>query len=105
MSQNPMHVSPVNTASPVSAVSGQAAERAAGDNGAPFGDLMMRVLDEINKPQLQADEHVTQFLIGETDSINDVVLSVAKADMTFRLFMEIRNRLISSYQEIQRMQV
>jgi len=100
-----MNVSPVNAASPIAPATGQAPPRAAGNDGAPFGDLMSQVLNEINKPQLQADESVKQFLTGETDSINDVVLSVAKADLTFRLFMEIRNRLISSYQEIQRMQV
>jgi flagellar hook-basal body complex protein FliE len=100
-----MYVSPVNAASPIAPSTGQGPQRAVGNDGAPFGDLMTQVLNEINKPQLQADKSVQQFLTGETDSVNDVVLSVAKADLTFRLFMEIRNRLISSYQEIQRMQV
>ena len=66
---------------------------------------MSKFLGEINNQQLQAGQHVTQLATGETDSINDVVLSVTKADLSFRLLMEIRNRLISSYQEIQRMQV
>ncbi|MBX3436543.1 MAG: flagellar hook-basal body complex protein FliE [Planctomycetaceae bacterium] len=100
-----MQVSSVSAVSPVAPSTGATAPRAVGDDGAPFSDLMSRVLREINQPQLQAEQNVHSFLTGETDSVNDVVLSVAKADLTFRLFMEIRNRLISSYQEIQRMQV
>ena len=71
----------------------------------PFTEVMSQFLGEINGQQLQAEQHVTQLALGETESVNDVVLSVAKADMSFRFLMEIRNRLISSYQEIQRMQV
>ncbi|MGD9856570.1 MAG: flagellar hook-basal body complex protein FliE [Planctomycetaceae bacterium] len=100
-----MHVSPVNAAPPIAPSTGAAAQRAPGDDGGPFGDLMSRLLKEINNPQVQSEQTIQKFLTGETDSVNDVVLSVAKADLTFRLFMEIRNRLISSYQEIQRMQV
>jgi len=100
-----MHVSPVSAASSIAPSTGQAPHRAVGNDQEPFGDLMSQLLNQVNKPQLQADQSVKQFLSGETDSINDVVLSVAKADLTFRLFMEIRNQLISSFQEIQRMQV
>ncbi len=100
-----MNVSPVTAAPQVAPSTGQPPQRAIGGEQEPFGNLMSQLLNEVNKPQVQADQTVKKFLSGETDSINDVVLSVAKADLTFRLFMEIRNRLISSYQEIQRMQV
>jgi len=50
-------------------------------------------------------DSVRQLVSGETDSIHDVVLTASKADLAFRLVMEIRNRLISSYEEIMRMQV
>lgn len=78
-------------------------ERPSGE--APFGEVMARFLQEINGQQLQAGQSIQQFAAGEADSVHDVVLNVAKADLSFRLLMEIRNRLISSYQEIQRMQV
>ncbi len=46
-----------------------------------------------------------QLATGKSDDIQNVVVSMAKADLTFRLVLEIRNRLIESYQEIMRMQV
>jgi len=42
---------------------------------------------------------------GEAESIHDVVLTTSRADLAFRLMMEIRNRLIASYQEVMRMQI
>ncbi|MCA9108412.1 MAG: flagellar hook-basal body complex protein FliE [Planctomycetaceae bacterium] len=105
-----MHVSAVNSTSPITSAPDVAsrATRGAGpvDSGQrPFTEVMSQFLGDINGQQLQAQQQVTQLAMGETDSVNDVVLSVAKADMSFRFLMEIRNRLISSYQEIQRMQV
>ncbi len=104
-----MHVSPVNsTPSITPATDHRAGVSPSGDSSGaspPFRDVMSRFLGEVNNQQLQAGQQVTQLATGEADSINDVVLSVTKADLSFRLLMEIRNRLISSYQEIQRMQV
>lgn len=105
-----MLVSAVNSTSPVTSPTDIASgsSRTTGSVGAgqpPFTEVMAQFLGEINGQQIHAQQQVTQLAMGETDSVNDVVLSVAKADMSFRFLMEIRNRLISSYQEIQRMQV
>ena len=71
----------------------------------PFGDVVSSFLSEANAQQMNVGTEVQRLVTGESDSVHDVVLSVAKADLSFRLVMEIRNQLISSYQEIMRMQV
>ena len=70
-----------------------------------FQSLMARQLHVLNEPHLQADKAIEQLATGQTDDVNGVVLQMAQADLTFRLAMEIRNKLIESYQEISRMQV
>lgn len=70
-----------------------------------FGEMFSQYLNEANTQQLQVGQQIEALATGQTDNVHDVVLSVAKADLAFRLVMEIRNRLISSYQEIMRMQV
>lgn len=75
----------------------------AGPSG--FGDLVSQFLQDANNQQLQVGSQIESLATGQTDNVHDVVLSVAKADLAFRLVMEIRNRLISSYQELMRMQV
>ncbi len=70
-----------------------------------FSHSVAQRLSEVNQLQLDADAAVEQLATGQTDNVNDVVLSMAKADLSFRLVLEIRNRLIESYQEIMRMQI
>ena len=80
------------------------------DNGAareglPFTDLLKGMVEETDKQQQVADTGVKQLVTGEAESIHEVVLTTARADLAFRLMMEIRNRLIASYQEVMRMQI
>ena len=42
---------------------------------------------------------------GKTENIHEVMLAVTKADLTFRTFLQIRNRVTEAYQEITRMAV
>ena len=72
---------------------------------AAFGSLVDHLLGDANAQQLQADQAVRQLATGQTDSIHDVMLAIARADLSFRLVLEIRNRLTEAYQEVMRMQV
>ena len=58
---------------------------------------------QTNLDQKNSDQAVKNLLDG-TGSVQQVVMSVAKAEMSFKLFMEIRNKLIESYNELMRMQ-
>jgi flagellar hook-basal body complex protein FliE len=73
--------------------------------GASFQSAISDLLKEANTQHVQADQSVQQLVTGQTDNVHDVVLSMAKADLSFRLLLEIRNKLMDSYQEIMRMQV
>ncbi|MBI3462413.1 MAG: flagellar hook-basal body complex protein FliE [Planctomycetes bacterium] len=70
-----------------------------------FGKLIGQLVQDANAQQLQTDQAVKQLAMGEIDSLHDVMLSMAKADLSFRLILEIRNRLTEAYQEIMRMQL
>ena len=71
----------------------------------PFADMIRSLVSQTDQQQVTAQDGVRQLVTGETDSIHDVVLTTSRADLAFRLMMEIRNRLIASYQEVMRMQV
>ncbi|MEM7421902.1 MAG: flagellar hook-basal body complex protein FliE, partial [Pseudomonadota bacterium] len=61
-------------------------------------------LSQTNQNQLQSNQAIEDLVQGKTDSVQQVVLAVAKAEMSFQLFMEIRNKLVESYNELMRMQ-
>lgn len=109
-----MHVSPAIPGSLAAAapspLAGSAASlhnsyQAGGADGSNFGNMVSDLIQESNSQQVEADQALEQLVSGENDNVHDVVLAMAKADMAFRLLLEIRNQLIESYQEIMRMQV
>lgn len=70
-----------------------------------FAKLVADQIQESNTQQLQADQAVQQLAVGKADNVEDVVLSMVRADLSFRMLLEIRNHVIDAYQEIMRMQV
>ena len=72
---------------------------------ASFAKVVEHLLSGVNAQQVNADHLVQQLAIGKVDNLHDVMLAVAKADLSFRTALEVRNRLTEAYQEIMRMQV
>lgn len=70
-----------------------------------FAKLFEKAVGSVNMHQAEADKAVQALAMGQTDSIHGVMLAVAKADLSFRLVLEIRNRLTEALQEVMRMQV
>jgi flagellar hook-basal body complex protein FliE len=99
-----MSVGPIS-AGVAAAPSLQGAAPAAPAAEVPFSQLVTNLLGEASQQQQNVTHEVQRMVTGETDSVHDVVLSVARADLAFQLVMEVRDQLIQSYQEIMRMQV
>jgi flagellar hook-basal body complex protein FliE len=58
--------------------------------GAGFGSLIDNLLGKVNAQQTAADQAVRDLSLGQTDNLHGVMLAVANADLSFRLFLEIR---------------
>lgn len=87
----------VPSASPASA---KAAE------GAPsFKDVLLQSLDQVNRLQQEASQGVERLATGQTDNVAEVLTAVKKAGIAFDLLMEIRNKLMDAYREVQQMHV
>ena len=75
--------------------------------GAPaFGSLLQQTLDSVNEAQQTARELKLAFEAGSTDkTLAEVMIASQKADVSFRAMAEVRNKLITAYQEIMNMPV
>ena len=78
------------------------------DSAKPSSDsnnLFQQLIQQTNQDQQFSDQAI-QDLIQEKpgSSVQQVVMAVAQAEMSFQFFMEIRNQLIDSYNELMRMQ-
>ena len=76
---------------------------AEGEAGNNFESVINEALNKVSQVQEDVEKAVNELATG--GDITSAVLAVEKADMSFQLMVEVRNKLISTYQEIMRMQV
>ncbi|MEW5789329.1 MAG: flagellar hook-basal body complex protein FliE [Pseudomonadota bacterium] len=74
--------------------------------GQDFAALLKSAVAEVNSAQMDAKQLTRQFEAGDPDvNLQDVVLSLQKASLSFQTMVQVRNKLVSAYQEIMNMQV
>ena len=70
-----------------------------------FGTYLKDALSEVNKLQLASDEQNKLLAAGEVSDVSQVIVAGQKAEIALQLTLQMRNRAVSAYQEIMRMQV
>lgn len=77
---------------------------ASGGSGA-FRDVLSSAINTVETAGNNASASVERFLSGEGEELHSTVLATQQADLSFELFMQARNKVVSAYQEIMRMQL
>ncbi len=75
------------------------------DDGNSFAEMLKGSVDKVNTMQKEADQAVQDLLIGKDQNIHQVMIAVEKANLSLHLMMQVRNKLMSAYEEIMRTQV
>ena len=70
-----------------------------------FGDLLKKAVESVNAMQHEAGRLENAVANGENVNIHQAVIAGEKAGLSFKLLMQVRNKVIDAYQEIMRMQV
>jgi flagellar hook-basal body complex protein FliE len=73
--------------------------------GKDFKTVLLDNLNEVNRLQQEADQKVQALYGGQTDNVAEVFAAINKAGVAFDLLMEVRNKLIDAYKEVQQMRV
>ncbi len=69
-----------------------------------FKDLIAKAIDEVNKLQLEADTAMKEFAkTGSAEKLPEVITKIKQAEIAFDLLLQIRNKVIDAYNDIQRM--
>ncbi|RKY10208.1 MAG: flagellar hook-basal body complex protein FliE [Planctomycetota bacterium] len=74
-------------------------------NKVDFGNAIQKSLEKVNDQQGQANQSIVDLMSGKQQDINSVVADVAKADMSFKMLVGVRNKLVEAYKETMRMQI
>jgi flagellar hook-basal body complex protein FliE len=75
------------------------------DGATSFGDVLKDSLAQVTKLQHQADGAIQDLATGGTVTLHDAMIAVQKADLSFKLMMQVRNKIVEAYQEVMRMSV
>lgn len=70
-----------------------------------FVDLMTSGIGRVNAMQHDSEEMIEKLLSGEDVNQAEVFTSVQKADMSFRMLVQIRNKLMQAYEELNSIRV
>ncbi len=74
-------------------------------SAASFKDVLARKLEEANSLQQQADQLTDSFMMGGEADIHEILIAMEKADLALRETVEIRNKVVEAYKEIEKMQI
>jgi flagellar hook-basal body complex protein FliE len=75
------------------------------DNSTPFKDYLLKSIQEVNSMQQAADQAVAKLSTGGDVNPAEVLTAVQKADTAFRMILQVQNKLVQVYEEVQQIRV
>ena len=80
------------------------ADPGVGSSGDSFGSILSNAVQGVNQTNDAAAAQVGNLLQGQGGDISNVMVAVEKAEVSFQLMMQVRNKIVSAYQDIEKMQ-
>jgi flagellar hook-basal body complex protein FliE len=100
-------MNPIQNINPAMSFPGASLDKLAAaesDNGT-FKNLMLDSIEQVNDMQFSANRAVEELSTGGEVNTAEVFSAIQKADMSFRMMMQIRNKMVDAYQEIQNIRI
>jgi len=70
-----------------------------------FGQTIKDFIEAVNDNQIKADQETSDVIQGKSDNLHQAMTTMEEARLSFQLMIEIRNKMLESYQRVERMQV
>jgi flagellar hook-basal body complex protein FliE len=96
MPAGPNGIGPIQPRPPVAAPAG--AEAAGGKS---FSEFLSQKIGEVNQLQQESEQAIEGLATGKVQDMGKVVSAVEKANLAFQMMVQIRNKLVDAYSELQ----
>jgi flagellar hook-basal body complex protein FliE len=73
------------------------------DEAEGFGQVLREAVTQIDQAQGQAQTKIGEVMQGNGGDLHTAMIAVEKADLSFQLMLQVRNKIVAAYQEISRM--
>jgi len=70
-----------------------------------FAETFQKAIQDVDIIQKQADQAVIDLTTGRKQDLHQTMISIERADTAFQLMMQVRNKIVSAYEEVSRMQI
>jgi flagellar hook-basal body complex protein FliE len=70
-----------------------------------FEEVLKASIQEVNDLQKEADEAIRELARGQTQDLHKTMILMEKAELSLKLMVQVRNKLLDAYQELMRMPV
>src|SRR5580700_490117 len=98
-------ISSLSNISPIGGASGVGAAVSTPKTGGSFASALEGAIQSVEQPGQQADKAIQSFLNGDGEELHNVALTVQRASLAFDLGLQVRNKIVSAYQEVMKMQI
>jgi flagellar hook-basal body complex protein FliE len=93
-------ISGINIAPAIQPITGTAPA-----GGGSFQDMLNTAINKVEATGGEADASIERFLGGEGEELHTTVLATQRAEISFEMFQQVRNKVVNAYQEIMKMQM
>lgn len=76
-----------------------------GEGGEGFAEALKQSVEKVNMAQHEADAMMKGLATGESRNIHETMIAVEKANLSFNMMVQVRNKLLAAYEEVMRMQI
>ncbi len=70
-----------------------------------FTEALKASIQKVDQAQREADRAVTEMVTGQQQSLHQTMIAMEQAELSFQLMMQIRNKIVTAYEEVFRMQL
>ena len=86
------------------AVAPSEVERSSKPGASNFAESLKEALSDVSELQAESNEQIQRVLKGEVKDVHSAMLALEKADLSFQLMLQVRNKLVQAYRDVMRMQ-
>lgn len=73
--------------------------------GGSFQNLLHSAIQHVEASNASASSAIQGYLAGGPQELHSTILAAQSADLDFEMFLQVRNKVVSAYEEIMRMQI
>lgn len=71
----------------------------------PFSSMLSEAISNVENFGKSSDDGIQRFLSGEGEELHGVAIKAQRAELSFDLFLQVRNKIVNAYEEVMRMQI